>query len=272
MSLIKSQFEQDILREGGKILASIMQVIKDELQFKGLFYNPAKLEQLAKKLMAERNVQSCFQGYILNNRPYPTVLCVSVNNEVAHVPATSQRYFRLGDIIKVDCGIRFQGYCTDMAFTLILGTPKISADARLVQATKLALDNAIEKCVVGTRLKDLSYTIHKTLSEYNVDVPSCCGGHFIGQMLHEEPIIYNNFNVKYFIDIRLEAGMVFCLEPIATLGAPDLRLLRDGFSLTTKDGSKSAHFEHMILVTNTGPEVLTTLVDHDKLPKRFYVQ
>ena len=266
-NLIKIGKDLEDIQYGAKILASMMSHIRNRLRNNGKEYSPYTLEQDAKCLMDLAKVTPCFIGVKLPGGPFPTALCVSKNFEVAHTPALSKVCFKNGDIVTVDFGIKYGNMCTDMAFTVIIGNAKEVADERLVKATKLALDQAIKQCVVGKTLYDISCEIHRILFEYNLGIPMECIGHFIGQKLHEAPAIYNYAKDPYPNNITLQEGMVFCIEPIATLGSPALRLKSDGFGMASKDGSNSAHFEHMVLITNNGPKVLTSMENPDILVK-----
>ncbi len=271
-TLIKTERDIKEITVGARILSSMMLIIKEVLIKYGLQYSPVKLEELVQSLMKIYHVTPCFVDVVMNGVNYPTALCVSVNNEVAHTPALSTRLFRLHDVVKVDFGIWYKRWCTDMAFTILIGGPDpLGSDARLVEGTYIALQKSIQKCLVGSTLKDISLEIQRVLLEYNLGIPVSCSGHFIGRELHEKPYIPNYGKDPYEHNIILKAGMVFCIEPIATLGHPDLKLGSDGFTLLTKDGSNNAHFEHMILVTETSPIILTSMANSDTLLKGNYV-
>ena len=244
---IKTSREIEIMRAGGQILKEILGELS--LQVKpGL--TTWDLEIAARKLLNEKRVQPAFLGY----RGYPATLCASINREVVHGIPSAQRILKAGDILKLDFGILYKGFYSDMALTIAVG----SADAesqRLIDATKASLDNCIQAAHTGNRLGDICHAIQKTAEEAGFSVVREYTGHGIGRRLHESPQI-PNFGLAG-TGPRLRNGMVFALETMVNAGDWETKVLQDGWTVITADGKRSAHFEHTVLITDEGPDILT---------------
>ncbi len=185
-------------------------------------------------------------------RAFPSAICASLNDVVVHgVP--SRRMLKNGDLLKIDIGVNYKGYITDGAVTVPVGT--ISKDAkRLVETTNTALKKAISECRSGKKLGDIGYAVESVARKGKCSVIRGLTGHGVGFELHEDPTVLN-FGKKG-TGMPLEEGLVLAIEPMLSLGSPDIIQLRDE-SYGTSDGSLSAHFEHTIAITENGPEVLT---------------
>ncbi|MCP6719011.1 MAG: type I methionyl aminopeptidase [Patescibacteria group bacterium] len=247
MISIKSSQEIKIMREGGKILAGIMEELKKKVE-PGI--TAKKLDRLAESLILKYGKPS-FKEY----EGYPATLCTAVNHELVHsVP--SERELKEGDILSIDIGILYKGFHTDMAITLPIGGIEPEAN-RLLKATKKALKRGIKKSRIGNTFGDISNTIQRFIESQGFGIVRELCGHGIGNKLHEEPQILNYG--KRHAGPEIKEGMVFCIEPMLTMGDYKIKKSKDGFGYETEDGSLSAHFEHTIAMTKNGAEVLTNL-------------
>lgn len=244
---IKTTEEIEILKEGGKILAQIMKKLKDRVQ-PGI--STEILENLAQEFILKFKAKPSFLGF----ENYPKVLCASVNNEIVHALPSKEKILKKGDIISLDLGLLWKGYHADMAITIPVG--KIDPEtSRLIRITKKALKRGIKKAKVGNTLGDIGNTIERCIEGQKFSVIRQLCGHGIGKELHEEPKILNHG--KRGKGEKLKEGMVFCIEPMAAMGKGKIKKSKDGYGWETKDGSLSAHFEHTIVITEKGAEILT---------------
>jgi methionyl aminopeptidase len=207
------------------------------------------LDALAERRIREAGARPAFKGY----RGYPATLCASVNEEVVHgIP--SDRKLVEGDIVSLDMGVVLDGYYGDAAVTVGIG--RISPDAaRLLEVTQAALAEAIATVRVGARVSDISHAVQRVVEANGFSVVREFVGHGIGTALHEEPQIPNYGEPGR--GPRLAEGMVLAIEPMVNAGKPGVKVLADGWTAVTKDGSLSAHFEHTVAVTARGPRILT---------------
>ncbi|MDP4007234.1 MAG: type I methionyl aminopeptidase [bacterium] len=247
MSLIKSKKDIAEMREGGTILARILD--KVVLKTKpGV--TTKELDAVTKKLILEAGAETAFLGF----QGFPGVVCTAVNEEGVHVPPSSRK-LQDGDMLTLDMGLKWKGWYLDMARTIPVG--EINQEKRLlIEVTRKALDIGIAQARVGNRLGDIGYAIQAFVESngYNVVRELC--GHGIGRELHEEPKVLNYG--KAHTDKELKEGMVIAIEPMVTVGDWKLVLAKDGYSYNTKDGSLFCHFENTLSVTKKGPEVLTS--------------
>jgi len=255
---IKTSQEIEIMAEGGKILAKIMKELKKRIK-PGI--TTMDVEKLAESLILKSGGKCSFKGYKSKDgesvRPYPFCLCTSVNEEIVHVPP-STRVLKEGDILKIDIGMFYKGFHTDMAITVPIG--KVSFEAqRLIRVTKKALKLAIKKVRPGNTFGDIGNTIQRYVESQGFNVVRELCGHGIGRELHEDPQILNYGKRKS--GEKIKEGMVFCIEPMVTAGDWHLKRTKDGFGYQTVDGSLTAHFEHTIAVTKKGAKVLTQIGD-----------
>ena len=254
---IKTPQEIEIMAEGGRILAKIMNELKKKVR-PGI--TTMELEKLAESLILRAGGKCSFKGYKSKDeesaRAYPFCLCTSVNEEIVHVPP-SNRILKEGDVLKLDLGIFYKGFHTDMAITVPVGRVSFEAQ-RLIRATKKALKLAIKKVKPGNTFGDIGNTIQRYVESQGFNVVRELCGHGIGRELHEEPKILNYGKRK--TGEKIKEGMVFCIEPMVTAGDWHLKRTKDGFGYQTVDGSLTAHFEHTIAVTKNGSQILTDLV------------
>lgn len=208
------------------------------------------LEKIAEAKIAEAGAVPAFKGY----HDYPCVLCTSVNSEVVHGIPSAKRVLRDGDVVSIDCGLILDGYYADSAITLPVGKISESA-ASLLDTTKRSLQAAIETVKPGATLGDVGAAVQEVVESAGFSVVREFVGHGIGTQMHEEPQIPNYGRRGQ--GIKLREGMVLAIEPMVNAGEHKVRVLEDGWTAVTVDGSLSAHFEHTIAVRAEGAEVLT---------------
>lgn len=245
--LIKSPAEIEKMRVSGKALRQVHDAIAP-------FVKPGAttmdLEDVAVRKIAELGAKAAFKGY----HGYPAALCTSVNNEVVHGIPSEKRVLKEGDIVSIDCGVVIDGFYSDAAVTYPIGN--VSPETRkLLEVTKASLEAAIEKCQVGGRLFDISAAVQQMCEAEGLGVVRDFVGHGIGKSMHEDPQLPNFGTAGK--GPRLKAGMVLAIEPMINAGGPEVRVLKDGWTAVTVDGSYSAHFEHTVAITKDGPQVLT---------------
>ena len=252
MVKIKTPQEIKIMKQGGRILATVMRELQ-KMAVPGITTND--LDRAAEALVLKLGGQCSFKGYRSEGKgnPYPACICVSVNDEVVHMPP-SDRVLKQGDVLAIDMGVLYQGFHTDMAITAPVG--KVSPEAsRLIRATKKALKRGIKKVRPGNTLGDIGNTIQRYVESQGFGVVRDLCGHGIGRDIHEDPKIVNYG--KRGEGLALAEGMVICLEPMVAAGDFKLKKSADGFGYLTADGSLSAHFEATVAITKRGAEVLT---------------
>lgn len=244
---LKTPRELELLRVSGCIAFEILSHIKDAVA-PGV--STLELEQKARSLIKKKSCRSAFLGY----RGYPAAICISLNHEVVHGIPSAKRVIRDGDIVSIDIGIVYDGYCGDNAVSVIAGTGT-RENAHLLETAHNALYEGIRKALVGGRLGDICAGIQHIAESQGYSVVRDFVGHGIGRRMHEPPQI-PNFGVPG-TGPRLEAGMVLALEPMVNMGGYAVKVLSDGWTVVTADRKNSAHFEHMIAITDNGPEILT---------------
>ena len=250
---IKTRREIDLMRNAARHVAEILLELREMVK-PGV--TTADLDQYAEKAISERGVVSSFKGYDPHGLPrYPAVLCVSVNDEIVHgIPGP--RTLEDGDIVSLDFGVEVEGFHGDSAVTVPVGSVDEGA-VRLMDVTQDALLRAIETMVPGKRLSDIGHTVQTLVEGEGYSVVRVFAGHGIGRKLHEPPWIPNYGAPSR--GPRLLPGMVMAIEPMVNAGRPGVRMLDDEWTAVTEDGSLSAHFEHTVLVTEDGPEILTRI-------------
>jgi methionyl aminopeptidase len=250
---IKTRSEIEKMRTANRHVAEILLELREMVK-PGI--TTRELDSYAEKAIAERGVESSFKGYDPHGLPkYPAVLCVSVNDEIVHgIPA--DRELADEDIVSLDFGVSVDGFHGDSAVTVPVG--EVDDDAKkLLDVTSDALSLAIEAMVPGRRLSDIGHAVQERAEAEGYSVVRVFAGHGIGRKLHEPPWIPNYGAPNR--GPRLMKGMVFAIEPMVNVGGPDVKMLDDEWTAVTADGSLSAHFEHTILVSEDGPEVLTRI-------------
>ncbi len=236
------------MRESGRIVAEILQTVQSKTKA-GM--STAELDAIALEVMRSHGVQSAFLGYY----GYPAHICVSVNEEVVHgIPG--ERILKDGDLVSVDAGVFKDGYCGDAALTFALG----EVDARrreLMEVTERSLLEGIRMAAGGNRLHDISAAVEACAQAHGFSVVREYVGHGIGTAMHEDPPV-PNFG-KRNTGPQLKEGMVLAIEPMLNMGSHEVEVLKDGWTVVTKDRQPSAHFEHTVAITAEGPEILTCL-------------
>ncbi len=248
MIIRKSADELNLMREAGLIVAEIIEAIKKEIK-PGV--TTEYLDNIAEEYMRGRQAIPAFKGY----HGFPASICVSINEAVVHgIP--SKQCLVEGQIVSIDIGVKHKGYYGDAAFTVPVGQVSEEAEG-LIKTTQEALVAGVRQCCVGRRLYDISNAIQKVSEGAGFSVVREYVGHGIGRTMHEDPQIPN------FGDsgrgTLLEEGMVFALEPMVNIGGHEVEVLEDNWSVVTVDRSLSAHFEHTVAVTLSGPRILTSL-------------
>jgi methionyl aminopeptidase len=244
---LKSAREIGLMREAGQILVAAIRLCEDLVK-PGIA--TLEIDREIEALIRERHGTPAFKGY----RGFPATICASINEEVVHGIPAAHRRLREGDIIGLDLGAIVEGYYADAAITLPVG--EVSDEARrLLTVTRESLDRAIALCRPGRRIGDLGAAVQAHVEAAGFGVVRSFVGHGIGRALHEDPQV-PNFGEPGRGPL-LRAGMVLALEPMVTLGHWAVRVLADGWTAVTEDGSLAAHFEHTVAIGERGPEVLT---------------
>lgn len=267
MIAIKTSQEIEIMQDGGKILAGIMNALKGQV---GPGITTNELNKLAESLVFKFGGECSFLGYNVPddaspNKVYPSCLCTCVNEEIVHA-IPSDRILKNGDILSLDIGFFYKGFHNDMAVTVPVGEINNQAE-KLIKVTEKSLEFAIEKVKPGNKIGDISRIIQKYAEGQGFNVVRELCGHGIGRDVHEDPEILNSVSPdKTMVDkvayadagkIELKEGMVLCIEPMVTVGDWHIKRSKDGFGFETKDGSLSCHFEHTVAVTENGYRILT---------------
>ena len=244
------------LRAAGRILAEVLDELS-RLVAPGI--TTAALDMAAENAIRSRGASPAFLGYRPEGAPvpFPAVLCVSINEEIVHGIPLESRELIEGDIVSLDLGLSYEGFFVDSAITVGVGEIS-SEDEELLLATKEALDATIAAAVPGAHIGDLGAAIEEVAKRRKFSIVEDLGGHAVGRAVHEQPFIAN-FGKKGKGDV-LPEGMVLALEPMFSEGSPRIVLdEEDQWTYLTGDGSRAAHFEHTILITKDGPEILTKL-------------
>lgn len=245
--LIKSAAEIEKMRVSGKALAQVHEVVRGAICAGATTMD---LERAAAAKVAELGVISAFKGY----HGYPAILCTSVNDEVIHGIPSEKRVLREGDVVSVDCGVVVDGFYSDRAMTYPVGVLRPEAQ-NLLRVTEASLYAAIEKAVPGGRLGDIAWAVQSMCEAAGYGVVREFVGHGIGKSMHEDPQVPNFGNPGK--GPRLKPGMVLAIEPMINAGSAEVKVLEDGWTAITVDGSLSAHFEHTVAITKDGPRILT---------------
>ena len=248
MITIKTEDEIKIIREAGKILASVLKEIEKQVK-PGV--TTLELDRAAEALILKYGAKPSFKGY----DGFPYSLCASVNENIVH-GYPSKYVLKGGDIIGLDLGVLYKGYNSDMAITVPVG--KVSFEAkRLINTTKKALRLGIKKAKVGNTIGDIGNTVQRFVEGQGYGIVRDLCGHGIGKELHEDPKI-PNFGKRGGGE-KIVEGMVICIEPMVTMGDWRLKKADDGYGYATKDNSLTAHFEHTIAIAKKGPQILTEI-------------
>ncbi len=257
MIRLKTERQINQMREAGKVVARALQLVR-RLARPGV--TTAELNRAVEEFYASVGAEPLFKGVRSGpgKPPFPAVICASVNEQVVHgIPGPY--VLREGDILSVDTGCRLDGWCADAAVTLPIG--KISpADRKLIEVTEATLDLAIRELGRCRHWSQVARKMENFVRRHGFSVVEQFVGHGIGRQMHEEPQVPNFVSPALRRnDFRLSPGLVLAIEPMVNAGTPDVRLTEDHWTVVTADGSRSAHFEHTVAITEQGPVVLTSL-------------
>jgi methionyl aminopeptidase len=248
---IKNERQISHMREACAVAATVLRTVKNLVR-PGI--STQDLEEAAIETIKALGAKSACYGYQLGNRRYPAHTCISVNEEVVHGIPSIRRILKDGDLVSLDIVVFHNGFVGDNAVTVPVGS--IAPDReKLLRITEEALRIGIAKALVGNRIGDISHAIQTHVEAAGFSVVRDMVGHGVGLAMHEEPQI-PNFGRKNSGD-KIKAGMTLAIEPMVNLGSYRTKTLSDGWTVVTSDGSASAHFEHTVLTTEKGPEVLT---------------
>ena len=254
MIRLKTPEEIEILREGGKRLATILSTLASKVA-PGI--SALELEEEARRLIKEGGDKPAFLGYRPQGakRPFPAALCVSINDEIVHgIPNEAEKIIRDGDIVSLDFGLLHRGLITDAAVTVPAGVIDKESE-KLIETTKRALKSGIEAALPSSTIGDIGAAISKIVQENGFTLADSLVGHGVGYQVHEDPYV-PNFGIEGKGE-KLVPGLVIALEPMVNVGQSDIRVSSDGYTVRTRDGSRSAHFEHSIAITEKGNIILT---------------
>ncbi|MFH9090636.1 type I methionyl aminopeptidase [Streptomyces sp. NPDC017673] len=250
---IKTDAALDAMREAGRVVAHALAAVQ---KVADVGVSLRELDEVARSVLAEAGAGSPFLGYRPSFAPvaFPAVICTSVNDAVSHGIPTGYR-LRDGDLVSIDCGAELDGWTGDAAISFTVGTPR-PGDLDLIDATRQALDAGIAAAQVGGRIGDISHAIDTVARKAGCGMPADFGGHGIGRSMHEDPHVPNRGRPGRGFPLR--HGLVLAIEPMLMAGGRNTyRTDGDGWTLRTTDGSRAAHFEHTVAITDQGPRVLT---------------
>lgn len=248
----KSRREIEKMRVAGRIVAEVLALVESELK-PGV--STGHLDRLAERHIRSSGAVPSFKGYGHRSNPFPASLCISIDDEVVHgIPG--DRLIRDGQIVSVDAGAIYDGWHGDGARTFVVGTPPAEI-SDLIDTTRLAMMAGIAAAVPGAHIGDISVAIEDAATPGGYGIVRQFVGHGIGTAMHEEPQVTNyRTGVR---GMKLVPGICLAIEPMLTLGSHEVEVAPDGWTVVTRDGSLAAHFEHSIVVTDNGPEILTTV-------------
>ncbi|MCM1973892.1 type I methionyl aminopeptidase [Streptomyces sp. G1] len=250
---LKTNTSIDAMHAAGQVLARALTAVR---QAADVGVSLLELDEVARGVLREAGADSPFLGYrpSFAPTPFPAVICASVNDAIVHGIPTAYR-LRDGDLVSIDCGARLDGWASDSAISFTVGRPR-PADVRLIETAERALAAGIEAAVVGNRIGDIAHAIGTVCRGADYGIPDGFGGHGIGRQMHEDPSVPNEGRPHR--GMRLRHGMVLAIEPMLIAGGTDgYHAAPDGWTLKTNDGSRAAHAEHTVAITEDGPRVLT---------------
>ena len=247
--VLKSPREIQIMREAGRIVARVHAVLREAVR-PGV--STWELDQVAVETMSKYNATSCFLGY----RGFPANICASINSELVHGIPRKDRILKQGDIISIDVGVRYRGFIGDSAWTYAVG--EISEQAQeLMRVTEDGLYQGIAQARVGSKVVDISRAVQRFVEGNGMHVVREYTGHGVGRQMHEAPQVLNYVGGDADGNVVLRSGLVVAIEPMVQRGTWQTKTLKDNWTVVSKDGSLTAHFEHTVAITNNGPEILT---------------
>ena len=256
--VLKTTEELEIMRQAGRIVAIAHEEMRRAIE-PGV--TTKQLDTIALTVLRDHGAEPCFLGYAPGDHPpFPATITASVNNELVHGIPSEKRALLEGDVIGIDVACFYRGYVGDAAYTHPVGEISRSAK-RLLNATEAALEAAIQASILGNKISDVAKATSKCAGRQGYSVAREYTGHGVGKAMHEEPQVPNWWHSKLskhqWQDYDLEVGMTYAIEPMLIAGRSDLVELDDGWTVVTKDGSLTAHFEHTVAITEAGPRILT---------------
>ena len=249
---LKSKSEIKLMRESGKILAGILELLSSKVK-PGI--SGDELEKIAEREVKKYKVIPSFKNYVISKTiiPFPSIICLSINDEIVH-GFPFKKIIKEGDIVSIDAGVKYKGFHSDSAVTI--GAGKISEKAqKLIDVTKKSLFKGIEQVKAGNRIGDIGFAVQKYAEENGFSVVKNLVGHGVGRSIHEPPEVPNFGNKNK--GLKLIPGMTFAIEPMLNEGNYYIKCDKDGWTIRTSDGKLSAHFEHTVAVMEDGCEILT---------------
>ena len=246
---IKSASEIEKMRRSARIVATVLKEI-EEITKPGM--TTADLDEYAEKRIREMGATPSFKGYY----GFPASICASVNNEVVHGIPNAKKVLRRGDVLKVDTGAYCDGFHGDSCITIAVGNKVSKEAAKLIKVAEEALYKGIEQVKAGNNLIDIAGAVEDHVKANGFSVVEQYTGHGVGKNLHEAPSVFN-CRTKWMPNVKLKAGMTLAIEPILNAGSKHTRVLRDRWTVVTVDNNLSAQFEHTVLVTKDGYEILS---------------
>ncbi|MEU1079339.1 type I methionyl aminopeptidase [Streptomyces sp. NPDC005908] len=250
---LKTDASIDAMHEAGQVVAGALAAVRKAA---GVGVSLLELDEVAREVLNAAGATSPFLGYrpSFAPTPFPAVICASVNDAIVHGIPDGYR-LRDGDLVSIDCGAQLGGWAGDSAISFVVGTPR-PADTRLVETAERALAAGIEAAVVGNRIGDIAHAIGTVCRGAGYGIMEDYGGHGIGRHMHEDPPVPNEGRPGRGLPLR--HGMVLAIEPMLIAGGTDAyHAAPDGWTLRTNDGTRAAHTEHTVAITNAGPRVLT---------------
>ena len=250
---LKTDTSIDAMYEAGQVVGRALTAVRKAAD---VGVSLLELDEVARGVLRGAGASSPFLGYRPSFAPvpFPTVICASVNDAIVHGIPTGYR-LRDGDLVSIDCGAELGGWVGDSATSFVVGEPR-PADVRLIETAERALAAAVEAAVVGNRIGDIAYAIGSVCRAAGYGIPDGFGGHGIGRRMHEDPGVPNEGRPRRGLPLR--HGMALAIEPMLIAGGrDDYHAAADGWTLRTNDGSRAAHVEHTVAITDTGPRILT---------------
>lgn len=247
---VKTAEEIVAMRESGRMLATVLKVVGDKV-VPGI--STKDLANIAKQELKALGGQPPFLGYY----GFPDVICISVNEEIVHGIPRADKILNDGDILSLDFGVTYRGMITDSAISLFVGKPRNRQEKQLLAVTEASLYAGIEVISDGVKVGTISQAVEDTIRPHHYGIVRDLVGHGVGHELHEDPNI-PNYGRKNTGPMLL-SGMTIAIEPMVTLGTEKIAVLDDDWTVVTQDGSRSAHFEHTVLITDDGAEIITQL-------------
>ncbi|MCD7436952.1 type I methionyl aminopeptidase [Streptomyces lincolnensis] len=250
---LKTDTSIDAMYEAGQVVGRALTAVHKAAD---VGVSLLELDEVAREVLREADATSPFLGYrpSFAPTPFPAVICASVNDAIVHGIPTGYR-LRDGDLVSIDCGAQLGGWAGDSAMSFVVGTPR-PADLRLIETAERALAAGIEAAVVGNRIGDIAHAIGTVCRNGGYGIPDGFGGHGIGRRMHEDPPVPNEGRPRRGMPLR--HGMVLAIEPMLIGSGKDgYHEAPDGWTLKTNDGSRAAHVEHTVAITDSGPRILT---------------